>query len=236
MQRIALDHAQASGFAFIHDAAPADRRFARLAFAHGAGAAMTSAFMSEAAALIAARGIDVYRFEFRYMAARRESGKKRPPPKAERLSAEFVAAVNALLEQDGEPRAPLLIGGKSMGGRVATLIAQSLFEEGHIAGAVVLGYPFHPPKKPENLRTSHLTAMTVPLLIVQGERDPFGTRGEVEGWHFGPGIRFHWADDGDHDLGPRGGRGVTRRGNLEAAADAVAAFAREQVERVRVRS
>lgn len=240
MQRIAHDDAQASGFAFIHDAAPADRRFARLAFAHGAGAAMTSAFMSEAAALIAARGIDVYRFEFSYMAARRETGKKRPPPKAERLSAEFVAAVSALHEQDDEQdggtSTPLLIGGKSMGGRVATMVAQTMFEENRIAGAIAFGYPFHPPNKPENLRTSHLAAMTAPLLIVQGERDPFGTRGEVEGWQFGPGIRIHWASDGDHDLGPRGGRGVTRRGNLEAAADAVAIFARELVERVRVRS
>ncbi|TMJ68214.1 MAG: alpha/beta hydrolase, partial [Alphaproteobacteria bacterium] len=80
-------------------------------------------------------------------------------------------------------------------------------------------------KKPQQLRTAHLTALACPALIVQGERDPFGTRSEVEGYGLSPAIRFHWANDGDHDLGPRGGSGFTRKGNLAAAADAVAAFA-----------
>lgn len=233
---MARNDSPASGFAFIHDAAPAGQSFARLLLAHGAGAAMTSLFMSEVAALIAQRGIDVYRFEFGYMAARRDGGKKRPPPKANLLMAEFALAVEALDELYGAAGAPLLIGGKSMGGRVATMVAEPLFKDGRIVGTVVLGYPIHPPKKPDNLRTSHLMSMTTPLLIVQGERDPFGARGEIEGMNLAPGIRFHWASDGDHDLGPRGGRGVTRLGNLEAAADAVARFARELTERVRARS
>jgi predicted alpha/beta-hydrolase family hydrolase len=121
--------------------------------------------------------------------------------------------------------APLLIGGKSMGGRVASLIADEQFAAGAIAGLVCLGYPFHPPRKPEQLRTAHLQAMACPALIVQGERDPFGGRGEVAGYRLSPAIRLHWADDGDHDLGPRGASGFTRKGNLAAAADAVAQFA-----------
>lgn len=94
-----------------------------------------------------------------------------------------------------------------------------------IAGLVCLGYPFHPTAKPEQLRTAHLQTLTTPALIVQGERDPFGSRDEIEGYSLSPRIAFHWAGDGDHDLGPRGGKGFTRRGNLEAAADAIATFA-----------
>ena len=123
------------------------------------------------------------------------------------------------------PGAPLLIGGKSMGGRVASLVADDLYAAGRIAGLVCLGYPFHPPGRPDQLRTAHLEHLACPALIVQGERDPFGSRAEVEAMRLSLAIRFHWAGDGDHDLGPRGGSGFTRKGNLAAAADAVAAFA-----------
>ena len=116
------------------------------------------------------------------------------------------------------------IGGKSLGGRVASLVADELRDEGAIAGLVCLGYPFHPPAKPENLRTAHLETLRCPTLIVQGERDPFGSRAEVESYPLSPAIRFVWAGDGDHDLGPRGGSGFTRKGNLALAADAVAEF------------
>ena len=95
-----------------------------------------------------------------------------------------------------------MIGGKSMGGRVASLVADELFGQGRIAGLVCLGYPFHPPNKPEQLRTAHLEALACPALIVQGERDPFGTRAEVEAFRLSSAIRLHWAGDGDHDLGP----------------------------------
>ena len=138
----------------------------------------------------------------------------------ERLVDEYRAAVAA-----AGPGAPLLIGGKSMGGRVASLVADDLHAAGRIAGLVCLGYPFHPPGKPDRLRTAHLEHLACPALIVQGERDPFGTRAEVGAMRLSPAIRFHWAGDGDHDLGPRGGSGFTRKGNLAAAADAVAAFA-----------
>jgi predicted alpha/beta-hydrolase family hydrolase len=133
---------------------------------------------------------------------------------------EYRAAVAAMPAD-----ATLLIGGKSMGGRVASLIADELFAMRRIAGLVCLGYPFHPPKKPEQLRTAHLEHLASPALIVQGERDPFGGRGEVEAYRLSSAIRFHWVGDGDHDLGPRGASGFTRKGNLTAAADAIAAFA-----------
>ncbi len=195
-----------------------------LLLAHGAGAAMTSPFLEAFAGLVAERGLATARFEFAYMAARRDGGKRRPPPKAETLVGEYEAALSAA--RGRWPGRLVFIGGKSMGGRVASYIAQAQFEAGTIRGLVSLGYPFHPPAKPESLRTSHLITLSCPTLIVQGERDPFGTKAEVAAMGLPASIAFHWAGDGDHDLGPRGGKGFTRKGNLTAAADAVAAFAR----------
>ena len=184
---------------------------------------MTSPFLETMAKLLAERGIAMLRFEFTYMAGRRQGAGRKPPPKAERLMDEYRAAVAAVPASG----TPLLIGGKSMGGRVASLVADELHAAGKIAGLACLGYPFHPPQKPEQLRTAHLERLACPALIVQGDRDPFGGRGEVEGYGLSSAIRLHWADDGDHDLGPRGGSGFTRKGNLASAADAIAAFARE---------
>lgn len=198
-----------------------------LLLAHGAGGAMTSPFMEQIAELLAARGLATARFEFGYMAARRTGGKKRPPPKAEKLAPEYDAAIQAAMER--WPGRHLLIGGKSMGGRIASFIADMHVAQGRCAGLVCLGYPFHPPSylpaKPAELRTAHLTGLACPALFVQGERDPFGSRAEIEEMTLSPAISFHWAGDGDHDLGPRGGKGFTRKGNLAAAADAIAAFA-----------
>lgn len=193
-----------------------------LILAHGAGAAMDSPFMGTIATLLAERGVGVARFEFGYMAQRRTGGKRRPPPKAETLHDEYRAAVTAV--RDRHQTRALFIGGKSMGGRVASLVADDLFVAGTCKGLVCLSYPFHPPAKPDNLRTAHLQTLACPALIVQGERDPFGTKAEVERMTLSPKIDFHWAGDGDHDLGPRGGKGFTRKGNLAGAADAVAAF------------
>jgi uncharacterized protein len=211
------------------DTGPADAA-ARLILAHGAGAPMTSPFMETFARLLAERGLVVTRFEFGYMAARRTGGKRRPPPKAERLMPEYLAMVEAVASAMTRGQT-LLIGGKSMGGRVASLVADDLYRAGRVGGLVCLGYPFHPPDKPWELRTAHLAALSCPALIVQGERDPFGSRAEVDRFTLSSAIRFHWAADGDHDLAPRTGLGHTRRGNLEAAADAVADFARSLARR-----
>lgn len=196
---------------------------AHLLLAHGAGGQMTSPFMEQIAQLLALRSVRVTRFEFAYMAARREGGKRRPPPKAELLIDEYRHAVTKV-EAITTLGQRLLIGGKSMGGRVASLISDEMHAARRIVGLVCLGYPFHPPEKPDKLRTAHLATLECPALIVQGERDPFGKRDEVECYALAPSIQLAWIGDGDHDLGPRGGSGFTRKGNLSSAADAVAAF------------
>jgi len=167
-------------------------------FAHGAGATMEAPFMGEIARGLARRGVRVARFEFAYMAARRSGGPKRPPPKIELLQEEYRAAFEALA-CDG----PLFIGGKSMGGRVASLVADELYAAGNISGLLCLGYPFHPQGKPEKLRTAHLTGLQTPTLICQGTRDPFGTKDEVVGYAMSEKIELAWIEDGDHDLKPR---------------------------------
>lgn len=199
-------------------------RAPHLLLAHGAGQEMTSPFFETVTSLIVERGVGVTRFEFAYMAQRRHGGKRRPPPRADVLTAEYLAVVARLREELG-PDARLLIGGKSMGGRMASMIADELYDAGQISGLVCLGYPFHPPGNPDKLRTDHLEDLTCPALIVQGERDPFGTRADVESYQLSGSIGIKWAVDGDHDLGPRGGKGVSRKDNLKMAADAIAAFA-----------
>lgn len=176
---------------------PADAAVTIL-LAHGAGAPMDSTSMNAATAALAAAGFRVARFEFGYMAARRSAGTRKPPPKAEKLIPEYMAAI-ARLGASG----PLIIGGKSMGGRVASMAADDLLLQGAITGLLCLGYPFHPPGKPENLRTQHLAELKTPALICQGTRDEFGTREEVAGYALSGSIRILWLEDGDHDLKPR---------------------------------
>jgi hypothetical protein len=206
--------------------APEGEFAATLLLAHGAGAAMDSRFMNEIAELLAARGIEVLRFEFPYMASRRVTGKRKPAPKAETLMPAFEAAID---DAATVARASLFIGGKSMGGRVASLVAGARHAQERIGGLVCLGYPFHPPGTPEATRTAHLETLTCPALIVQGERDPFGTREQVEGYTLSKAIEIAWIGDGDHDFGPRGSSGFTRKGNLAAAADAAAAFMKARI-------
>jgi len=159
---------------------------------------MDSASMTAAAQALAAEGIRVARFEFSYMAARRQ-GTRKPPPKAETVMPEYLAAIDAL----GPVSMPLFIGGKSMGGRVASMVADELFVAGRIAGLVCLGYPFHPPAKPAQLRTAHLEGLRAPALIIQGTRDEFGTREDVDTYPLSRSIELLWLEDGDHDLKPR---------------------------------
>ena len=165
--------------------------------AHGAGAPMDSASMNATAKALAAAGLRVARFEFGYMAARR-TGTRKPPPRAETVMPEYIAAV-----EDLGAKTPLIIGGKSMGGRVASMVADELHAAGKIAGLLCLGYPFHPPAKPQQLRTKHLADLKTPTLICQGTRDEFGTREEVPGYTLSPAIEVLWLEDGDHDLRPR---------------------------------
>jgi hypothetical protein len=109
---------------------------------------------------------------------------------------------------------PLFIGGKSMGGRVASLIADDVNAQGRVRGLVCLGYPFHPPGKPDVLRTAHLQCLACPALIVQGERDPFGTRDEVATYTLSNAITLEWLPDANHDFKPRAKSGVTHDENF----------------------
>ncbi len=191
-----------------------------LLLAHGAGVPMQAPFMAALAEGISADGaIRVVRFNFPYMAEAQRSGGKRPPNGQKVLEASFEQQYAAQLQQ-GVARQRLLIGGKSLGGRVASLIADRL----GAAGLVILGYPFHPPGKPQNLRTEHLATLQTPTLICQGERDPFGNREEVEGYELAAKIRLHWLPDGDHGFKPRKASGRTEALNLQQAAAAVRAF------------
>ncbi len=181
---------------FLFDG-PEDARVT-IMLAHGAGAPMDSASMNATTKALAAAGYRVVRFEFGYMAGRR-TGTRRPPPKAETVMVEYVAAIDDLGPTDG----PLIIGGKSMGGRVASMIADAEFEAGRIAGLLCLGYPFHPPGRPTQLRTKHLVGLKCPTLICQGTRDEFGISDEVATYGLSPQIEVKWLEDGDHDLKPR---------------------------------
>jgi len=200
---------------------PADKLVATLILAHGAGAPMDSGFMSQISELLAARGVRVIRFEFPYMAMRREDGRKRPPNPQQQLLEHWRAVYQQLaptLEQDK----PLLIGGKSMGGRMASLIADELAP----AGLVCLGYPFHAAGKPEKLRVEHLLGLETAALIVQGDRDALGNRQRVEAFELSPRLRMHWLNSGDHDFKPLKSAATSPQALLIEAADAVSRFAR----------
>ncbi len=211
---------------FIHHTGPNDAAY-HLVLAHGAGAGINSPFMTDTARLLAASGIRLTLIEFSYMVQRRAGGTRRPPPKIEILTQEYAHVLESVSAQRRAGQA-LFIGGKSLGGRVASMFADDAFKARTICGLICLGYPFHPPGKPENLRTAHLARLKCPSLIVQGERDPFGNRTEVQALALAPVIQLHWLPDGDHDFGPRGASGLTRKENIVAAASAVVAFMMRQ--------
>ncbi len=186
-----------------------------IVLAHGAGAPMDSPFMDTLAVGLSDAGLRVVRFEFPYMAARREDGKRRPP----NTPAILLDTWRTVIADLGPER--LIVGGKSMGGRIASMVG----DEAGVAGLVCLGYPFHPPGKPEKLRTEHLKTMKTPALILQGERDTFGTKEEVPGYGLSKAIRVHWLADGDHSLKPRKASGRTEAENLAEAVAEIVAFA-----------
>ncbi|WP_407048414.1 alpha/beta family hydrolase [Methyloraptor flagellatus] len=192
--------------------------------AHGSGAAMDSPFLEKLAAALAGEGLSVARFEFPYMALRRKDGRRRPPPKAETLVDGFRATIEAVL---ADPRCVgrLLIGGKSMGGRVSAMVGGTELPE-RVAGVVAYGYPFHPPGQPDELRLAPLEGLRLPALVLQGERDEFGARAEVEGYAIPSGVTIEYIEDGSHDFGPRGQSPATLKGNILHAAQLTATFLR----------
>jgi predicted alpha/beta-hydrolase family hydrolase len=185
-----------------------------LVLAHGAGAGMHTPFLNAFATGLAGRGIRVVRFEFPYMAALRATGKRTPPDREPVLRESWLRVIGQV-GRDG-----LFIGGKSMGGRLASMVA----DEAGAAGLVCLGYPFHPVGIPQRLRVKHLQTITTPTLICQGTRDPFGGRDEVLSYPLAPAIGIHWLEDGDHDFKPRKASGRTQQQNWEEAMAEVARF------------
>ena len=193
----------------------ADRVFL---FAHGAGGAMDTPFMTTVARGLAKEGVRVVRFEVPYMAARRQGKKSGAPDRQPVLLDAWRQIVG---EHGGGSR--VAIGGKSLGGRIASMVADELA----VRGLICFGYPFHPPGRAEQLRTAHLANLRTPTLVIQGMRDPFGTQSEVAGYALSPSIRFEWMPDGDHSLKPRASSGHTERTNLERAIAAAASFLEE---------
>jgi predicted alpha/beta-hydrolase family hydrolase len=189
---------------------------ARLVLAHGAGAGMQSRFMQEFARGLGARGVRVTRFDFPYM-QRKRAGIRSMPDRAPLL----METWRAVVQQIGDP-ATLFIGGKSMGGRIASMVADEL----GVPGLVCLGYPFHPPRRPAQTRTAHLKDLRTRCLIVQGTLDEFGTPEEVRRYDLSQNIRIVWIQDGDHSLALRGRSVHDSASALTTALDVVAAFLR----------
>ncbi|ODN69833.1 alpha/beta family hydrolase [Methylobrevis pamukkalensis] len=209
-----------------------------LLLAHGAGLPMDAPLMTTFAGKVAAAGVTVVRFEFAYMAMRR-AGARRPPPRGDRLIGEFRSALDAVREGlEGhaiDPAAPLLAGGKSLGGRVAAMLAGDAEAARSIAGVVCWGYPLRPPGKPasgrpdprkqDDLRRAPLLACLRPMLVLQGSRDPFGSGADLRAEGLPDSVTVVEFADGDHHLKPRARSGESLDGHLDAAAARVAAFA-----------
>ena len=188
-----------------------------LVLAHGAGGPMDSPFLNRVAAGLAALDVRVVRCEFPYMARRRESGGRGAPDRPAVLEARWKEVVAHF---GGGPR--LFLGGKSMGGRIASMVA----DEVGARGLVCLGYPFHPPGAPAKLRTAHLAPLRTPTLILQGTRDAFGSREEIAGYALSPAIAVHFLEGGDHSFKPPARSGHTEAQNLAEAIAAIGEFLR----------
>jgi predicted alpha/beta-hydrolase family hydrolase len=195
---------------------PAEQSRATLVLGHGAGAPQTHPWMVKMATALAGRGVEVVTFNFLYSEA-----KRRAPDRNDVLESTWRAAIDAVRARGASH---LLIGGKSMGGRIATQVAA----QGGLPlrGLVLLGYPLHPPGKPAQLRAAHLPQVTAPMLFVQGSRDSFGTPEElrpiVEG--LGHGSRLFIVEGGDHSLSLPKSSGKTLDDTLARVADEVVAF------------
>jgi hypothetical protein len=188
-----------------------------LVLAHGAGGPMDSPFMETIAERVARAGVRVARFEFPYMRRRRDTGQGGAPNPGPLLMQSWR---DTIAELGGGKR--LVIGGKSLGGRIASMVA----DETGVRGLVCLGYPFHPPGKPGQTRTRHLEQLGTPALILQGTRDAFGKPEEVGKYKLSRTIRLEWLEDGDHSFKPRSSSGRTEAANLDAATNYVAEFVR----------
>ncbi|MFM2485829.1 alpha/beta family hydrolase [Celerinatantimonas yamalensis] len=184
-----------------------------LILAHGAGAGMAHEFFNQLVVLLSDE-LAILRFNFPYMQRILAENKRRVPDRLPTLIAAYQAIIPSW-------PAPVFIGGKSMGGRVASHVALTRQD---IAGVVALGFPFHPPGKPERSKGEHLQQLTQPLLVLQGERDPFGCLDEQSQLQLPDTARLVWVKDGDHSFKPRSKSGVTLAHNMQLAADQIKDF------------
>ena len=181
---------------------------------HGAGESSQSNFLSYFADGLVEERYRVIRFDFPYMQERSTTGRKRPPDREEILKETWLTVLDSVNDNH------VVVGGKSMGGRIASMIA----DQSRAEGLICLGYPFHPTGKPHKLRTDHLTNLQTPTLIVQGENDPFGQRQEVETYELSDAIEMHWSPDGDHSFRPKRGSDRDQDQNMKNALRAVKRF------------
>ena len=188
--------------------------------AHGAGKGMATPFMETIARGVIESGVRVIRFHFPYMEDMLRSGVKRPPDGGRVLRKAFSELITHCVEREKVPRRNIIIGGKSMGARVASMIA----DNHKVAGVICLSYPFHPPKKPRRVRIKHLKVMRTPTLICQGESDPNGRREEVQLLDLSQSIRFHWLAGSDNNFRARDDSGRSQTENLAGVVQACNEF------------
>ena len=202
---------------------------ATLVLAHGAGAPQTHPFMVDAASSLAERALAVLTFNFPYMDARR-----RVPDRTAVLERAWLDVLAHVAGRADLPR-PCVIGGKSMGGRMASHVATVPHRDGgDLAvlpdGLVFLGYPLHPPNRPAQRRDAHLADLICPALFVQGTRDAFGTPQELEPVlaTLGERATLHAIEEGDHSFAVPRASGRSRRDVLDEIWDVVAAWVRQR--------
>ena len=203
---------------YLYDQASESR--AIFVFAHGAGADMNSSFISAITELLVAKNISVIRFNFPYMEKRLLDGKKRPPDRMPVLIDDMSQLLGGL-----KLDLPLFIGGKSMGSRVAASITTSeMINHVNAKGVIAVGYPFHPIGKPEKLRLEPILSNTLPMLIIQGERDKLGSKEEIASYQLPTHCQIEFMRDGDHDIKPRLKSGFTHQEHIEDAANRISTF------------
>lgn len=195
-----------------------DSSAATLILAHGAGAGRHTRFIVDAGRELSRRGVTTITFDFPYIAAGRKV-----PDKAPVLEAHWEAVI-AQVRNDADERLPLAIGGKSMGGRMASHVAARGIEG--VRGLVFLGYPLHPPGRPAQRRDAHLPAIRIPMLFVQGSRDEFGTAAEIRELlpRCHASARLVEVEGGDHSFKVPARSGRTASQVLDRVYDAVAEF------------
>lgn len=189
-------------------------------FAHGAGANKNSDFMQTMTQNLVELGIRVIRFDFPYMIKAQQTGRRHPPNKMPMLQDDFMQVL-----ADHKSELPLFVGGKSMGGRVATMLPDFTA----VSGIVCLGYPFHPPGKSDKLRTEHLFSITKPVLVIQGERDTFGNRAEVTQYGLPDNIEIAFLAAADHSFVPLRSTNIDPNEHLRSAATRMTRFIQEHL-------